>query len=222
MIYKHMGEHEPLVHGAETDLGVLLRAIRSFAWNQHLLPLVQARLDRAESIVRSQLLLSGQTSLEVGPFGVSLNEDQDVTLSWHASDDWQQPYLPELDPLGEDPLGPTENPLPWQHILPHAVSPETHEQPEETPKALFEMGQIMVTPYALASLSRLERHPVQLLTRHVTGDWGDLPEEDVKENQFSLEHGYRLFSAYVIEDAKFYVITEWDRSVTTVLLPDEY
>ena len=84
------------------------------------------------------------------------------------------------------------------------------------------MGQIVVTTGAVRVLQRLERHPVQLLARHVTGDWGTLPEEDIAENAFSLEHGYRLFSAYVIEDAKFYVITEWDRSVTTVLLPEEY
>ena len=101
--------------------------------------------------------------------------------------------------------------------------PEAGKQPKgETPQALFEMGQIVVTSGAVRVLQRLERHPVQLLARHVTGDWGTLPEEDIVENAFSLENGFRLFSAYVIEDAKFYVITEWDRSITTVLLPEEY
>lgn len=110
-----------------------------------------------------------------------------------------------------------------KEALPPPSGPEAGRLPEgEMPKALFEMGRIVITSGASASLDRLERHPVQLLTRHVTGDWGNLPEEDVKENQFSLEHGYRLFSAYVIDDAKFYVITEWDRTVTTVLLPEEY
>lgn len=101
---------------------------------------------------------------------------------------------------------------------------EEGEQPEgvEVPKALFGMGQIVVTPGASESLAIIDRHPVQLLSLHVTGNWGSLPEEDIKENEFSLKNGFRLFSAYDIDDARFYVITEWDRSVTTVLLPMEY
>jgi hypothetical protein len=61
-----------------------------------------------------------------------------------------------------------------------------------------------------------------LLARHVEGKWGDLDEHDVMENEQSVDQGYRIFSAYNIEDARFYVITEWDRSYTTVLLPEEY
>ena len=99
---------------------------------------------------------------------------------------------------------------------------ESRPEHEPAPRALFDMGQIVATPGALAELGRIERHPVQLLARHVEGDWGNLDEHDVKENELSLEKGYRLFSAYNIEDARFYVITEWDRSVTTVLLPEEY
>ena len=103
-------------------------------------------------------------------------------------------------------------------------TPEEGRQPEsqEIPKALFEMGRIVMTTGAIETLTRVGRHPVQLLARHVTGDWGDLPEEDIQENACSLRQGYRLLSAYRIEDAKFYVITEWDRSVTTILLPSEY
>jgi hypothetical protein len=92
----------------------------------------------------------------------------------------------------------------------------------EIPKALFDLGQIVVTQGAIGVLQRTDRHPVQLIARHVAGDWGDLPEQDVAENKLSLEQGFRIFSAYNIEDTKFYVITEWDRSVTTVLLPEEY
>ena len=99
---------------------------------------------------------------------------------------------------------------------------ESYPGLEPAPKALFDMGQIVATPGALAELGRIERHPFQLLARHVEGNWGNLGEHDVKENEFSLANGYRLFSAYNIEDARFYVITEWDRSVTTVLLPEEY
>jgi len=64
---------------------------------------------------------------------------------------------------------------------------------------------------------------VKALCRHATGNWGVLCEEDVRENELSLEKGFRLFSAYHAEDGtKFYVITEADRSVTTVLLPEDY
>ena len=61
------------------------------------------------------------------------------------------------------------------------------------------------------------------LRRHVNGDWGELSEEDKQENEFSLEHGLRLLSAYVREGMpKVWVITEADRSATTVLFPEEY
>ena len=59
--------------------------------------------------------------------------------------------------------------------------------------------------------------------RHMAGDWGELDEHDWKENEAALEHGFRLFSRYVTPGGtKFYVITEHDRSVTTILLPEEY
>ena len=68
-----------------------------------------------------------------------------------------------------------------------------------------------------------KRHPVQLIARHVQGDWDELPEEDIVENEFALQNNFRLFSAYIFEGGnKYYVITEWDRSVTAVLLPEEY
>jgi hypothetical protein len=61
------------------------------------------------------------------------------------------------------------------------------------------------------------------LDRHVIGDWGEVGEEDREENEMSLEEGSRLLSVYVGENgAKFWVITEADRSATTVLLPEDY
>lgn len=86
----------------------------------------------------------------------------------------------------------------------------------------FPLGQLVITPGAL---ERLTAREIQLaLNRHASGDWGELPEEDVEENRRSLEHGHRLFSAYESDDRKtrFYVITEADRSATTLLLPEEY
>jgi hypothetical protein len=86
----------------------------------------------------------------------------------------------------------------------------------------FPLGQLAITHGALEKLSAKE---IQLaLNRHATGDWGELPEEDVRENQRALAHGSQLFSAYRSDDGgtRFYVITEANRSVTTVLLPEEY
>ena len=61
------------------------------------------------------------------------------------------------------------------------------------------------------------------LTRHRSGDWGNLTDEDIQENELSLKAGYRLLSAYEAEGLpKIWIITEADRSVTTILFPDEY
>lgn len=103
--------------------------------------------------------------------------------------------------------------------------PEQTPQPnkEQMPKALFSLGRVAITPGAVMTLQVAEYHPVQFLARHITGDWGDLPEEDVKENDFALQRGLRVFSAYKLDTGStIYVITEWDRSVTTLLLPEEY
>ena len=64
---------------------------------------------------------------------------------------------------------------------------------------------------------------MQALRRHARGDWGDLDDEDRKANDRALQEGSRLFSAYKTKaGVKFWIITEADRSATTVLLPDEY
>ena len=60
------------------------------------------------------------------------------------------------------------------------------------------------------------------LARHAEGDWGDLCEEDKRENELSLREGFRLFSVYKNDEHKIWIITEADRSVTTVLFPEEY
>ena len=64
----------------------------------------------------------------------------------------------------------------------------------------------------------------QCLMRHHQGDWGELCEEDKQENDYAVEHEGRLLSAYEIgeDKTKIWIITEWDRSVTTILLPEEY
>ena len=63
---------------------------------------------------------------------------------------------------------------------------------------------------------------VEALRRHASGDWGDIPPDDASQNEFGLKHGERLFSAYGKGEKRFWIITERDRSVTTVLMPEDY
>jgi hypothetical protein len=88
--------------------------------------------------------------------------------------------------------------------------------------AKFALGQIVATPGAIALMKASNIDGLALLQRHVTGDWGDLGEADKQENELSLRKGYRILSAYSQGDRKLWVITEADRSVTTILRPDEY
>jgi hypothetical protein len=88
---------------------------------------------------------------------------------------------------------------------------------------LFDLGQTVATPGAIEALQQSGVSAASLLVRHHCGDWGDLCAEDLSENNYALSHGYRLFSSYQITEAtKIWVITEADRSVTTLLLPEEY
>jgi len=87
---------------------------------------------------------------------------------------------------------------------------------------LFALGQIVATPGALETMQRLDISPITLLSRHQRGEWGDLDEDDKRENELSVNEGLRIFSAYVFDTVKFWVITEADRSATTILLPEEY
>ena len=95
---------------------------------------------------------------------------------------------------------------------------------QETVKTpLFSLGQVVATPGALAILEKAGQTPAEFLSRHVTGEWGEVPAEDQNENAYSLKHGFRLSSSYRTHAGDtVWVITEADRSVTTILLPDEY
>jgi hypothetical protein len=87
----------------------------------------------------------------------------------------------------------------------------------------FPLGRMVATPGALDALQESGETPLRYLTRHQAGDWGELDPADVKENELGLEQGLRLLSAYVLRNgAKIWIITEADRSATTVLLPEEY
>jgi len=95
---------------------------------------------------------------------------------------------------------------------------------ESVKPLLFSLGKIVSTPGALDALARANHQPHDFLNRHAAGDWGaELSEEDKAENENSLEHGFRILSSYkTAAGEKLWLITEADRSVTTLLLPEEY
>jgi len=87
--------------------------------------------------------------------------------------------------------------------------------------AKFRLGKIVSTPNALDQLTQDDI--LLAIQRHQAGDWGDVDEHDWQENELSLEQGFRLFSVYHAgSGVKFWLITEADRSVTTVLMPEDY
>jgi len=88
---------------------------------------------------------------------------------------------------------------------------------------LFELGHIVATPGALDLLDRTGTNSLDLLHRHQHGDWGIVPPEDAEENVFAIEFRSRILSSYCLNDnERLWIITEADRSVTTLLLPEEY
>ena len=87
-------------------------------------------------------------------------------------------------------------------------------------KQLFELGQLMATPGAQQALDVLTL--TFLVARHHAGDWGDLDAHDKAANNRAVREGSRILSAYQVGDTKLWIITEADRSATTILLPDEY
>lgn len=94
----------------------------------------------------------------------------------------------------------------------------------ETPnEARFSLGLIVATIGAVGALQANDKEPQEYLQRHQLGDWGRLCDEDKKENERSLEDGLRILSAYRLPDGQMlWIITEADRSATTLLLPLEY
>jgi len=90
-------------------------------------------------------------------------------------------------------------------------------------KPKFEPGQICATPGALEAMNEAEQTPMEFIGRHLYGDWGEVCADDQQANEEALEQKLRLLSAYRTKTGvKLWVITEADRSVTTVLLPSEY
>ncbi len=87
----------------------------------------------------------------------------------------------------------------------------------------FPLGQVVATPGALRALQEAEQSPTAFIDRHVTGDWGELGDADKQANEQALREDLRILSAYTTSaGVKLWVITEADRSATTMLLPSEY
>ena len=87
----------------------------------------------------------------------------------------------------------------------------------------FPLGRVVATPGALSALEKAEQDPAEFLDRHVNGDWGEVTDADKQENELSVEQGLRILSAYTTSAGDtIWILTEADRSATTILLPEEY
>ena len=95
--------------------------------------------------------------------------------------------------------------------------------PTTTTSASFYLGRVFSTPGAMEALAESNQHPLEFLQRHTRGDWGEVCDEDKSENELSIREGFRILSAYrTAKDVRLWIITEADRSSTTILLPEEY
>lgn len=91
-------------------------------------------------------------------------------------------------------------------------------------RPLFSLGQLVATPAALQALKQHQIDPMRLLTRHVTGDWGEIHPQDAAQNEIAVLCRSRILSSYSMGDTglPLWIVTEADRSVTTLLLPEDY
>jgi hypothetical protein len=91
------------------------------------------------------------------------------------------------------------------------------------PCAHFQLGRLLATPGALDLLDRTATDGLVLVQRHQSADWGDLSPDDVAANDFAVRNGLRILSSYRLPPTeRIWIITEADRSATTLLLPEEY
>jgi len=84
------------------------------------------------------------------------------------------------------------------------------------------LGKVVATPGALSLLTDAGQDAFAYLARHATGDWGELCAFDRRQNEVALREGCRVLSSYPVGERKIWIITEADRSVTTILLPEDY
>jgi hypothetical protein len=106
--------------------------------------------------------------------------------------------------------------------LPNAETTTTSQPNHHNEATLFPLGQVVATPGALEHCEKCNVSPLSLIGRHHHGDWGDLCADDLAANESALFAGGRLLSSYRVADERLYVITEWNRSATTLLKASEY
>ena len=89
-------------------------------------------------------------------------------------------------------------------------------------RAPLPLGRVVATPGALELLAEARAYPYDLLARHAAGDWGELCAFDRRQNEIALRDGLRVLSSYETTAGRVWIITEADRSITTILLPEDY
>ena len=100
---------------------------------------------------------------------------------------------------------------------------KNHNTAAQTSVTRFALGQTYITPGAEVALMISGQTAIEFLRRHMSCDWGELSDDDIAENELSLKQGFRLLSNYQTgKGQQLWIITEADRSATTVLLPSEY
>jgi len=104
----------------------------------------------------------------------------------------------------------------------NSVNDQVNNNDKRSKTICFSLGQIVATPGALDMLDRGAVNAADLLQRHQSGDWGNVPPEDAEENEYSVINGCRILSSYSVGENRIWIITEADRSSTTLLLPEEY
>jgi hypothetical protein len=97
-----------------------------------------------------------------------------------------------------------------------------NESTDTTKTICFPLGHLVSTPAALELLDREAVNATELLLRHQRGDWGDVDAEAAEDNENAIVSGSRILSSYLIGDSSLWILTEADRSATTLLLPEEY
>lgn len=127
---------------------------------------------------------------------------------------------PRIDPLDDDRN--REIGADFRRLQAMALALAVLKSIENKPP-LFHLGQIVATPGALDLLDRLGINANDLLMRHVTGDWGDVSHQDRKRNDWAIANEEQILSSYRLgpKNETLWLITEYDRSATTALLPEE-
>lgn len=108
------------------------------------------------------------------------------------------------------------------HDNQNSVTPYVDTQHSREKSPLFSLGAVVATSAVALHLSENNIEINSYLSRHLHGDWGDVPSEDIIENDFAAKNGFRILSAYTAANSRIWIITEADRSVTTLLFPGEY